>query len=75
MQQALDNLMKGRLVIIIAHRLSTIQNVDTIFVIHDGEIVNSGSPHKLAQQKGIYRDLLQYQVEGNKKLLQKYEIY
>lgn len=74
-QDALENLMKNKLVIIIAHRFSTIQNVKKIIVLNKGKIVDYGSPGELANRKGIYKDLLNYQVEGNKKLLASYEIY
>ncbi len=74
-QDALENLMKNKLVIIIAHRFSTIQNVDKIIVLDQGTIVDMGTPQELAERPGIYKDLLTYQVEGNKKLLEKYEIY
>jgi ATP-binding cassette subfamily B protein len=74
-QEALEKLMKNRLTIIIAHRFSTIQNVNKIIVIDDGVIADSGTPQELAGRKGLYSDLLKYQVEGNKKLLAQYEIY
>jgi len=74
-QEALEELMKNKLVIIIAHRFSTIQNVDKIIVIDSGTIVESGSPKELGNKKGLYQDLLHYQVEGNKKLLESYDIY
>ena len=74
-QVALENLMKNRLVIIIAHRFSTIQNVKKILVVDEGKITAQGSPQDLATQEGIYKDLLNYQIEGNKKLLEKFEIY
>lgn len=74
-QVALENLMKNKLVIIIAHRFSTIQNVNKIIVIDEGIIVDSGSPQQLATRQGIYQDLLNYQIEGNKKLLEKFDIY
>lgn len=74
-QDALENLMKNKLVIIIAHRFSTIQNVNKIIVLNKGTIVDYGSPAQLANKEGIYKDLLTYQVEGNKKLLASYEIY
>ena len=74
-QVALENLMKGKLVIIIAHRFSTIQNVDKIVVIDNGMVVNYGTPHELSKQKGIYSELLNYQIEGNKKLLESFDIY
>ncbi len=74
-QEALENLMKNKLVIIIAHRFSTIQNVDKIIVVNEGKIANYGTPHELAKEKGIYSDLLHYQIEGNKKLLEKFELH
>jgi ATP-binding cassette subfamily B protein len=74
-QDALENLMKNKLVIIIAHRFSTIQNVDKILVISDGNIVESGTPKELSNKPGIYSELLNYQIEGNKKLLEKFDIF
>lgn len=74
-QDALQTLMKDKLVIIIAHRFSTIQNVDKIIVLDDGRIVDHGSPYELSSRPGIYKDLLTYQIEGNKKLLEQFEIY
>jgi ATP-binding cassette subfamily B protein len=74
-QEALEKIMKDKLVIIIAHRFSTIQNVDRILVLDGGEIVDSGTPKELSTRKGIYSDLLNYQIEGNKKLLESFEIY
>ncbi|QQS39397.1 ABC transporter ATP-binding protein [Candidatus Woesebacteria bacterium] len=73
-QDALEKLMKNRLVIIIAHRFSTIQNVDRVVVLNKGRIVDSGKPKELAGRKGIYSELLRYQMEGNKKLLSEYEL-
>ena len=74
-QDALEKLCKNRLVIIIAHRFSTIQNVDRIVVLDQGKIADSGTPQELAQRPGLYSELLQYQVTGNKKLLSQYELY
>lgn len=73
-QDALENLMENRLVIIIAHRFSTIQNVEKIIVIDNGKIVDSGNPQELSKRQGIYSELLHYQVEGNKKLLEKFDL-
>lgn len=73
-QEALENLMHGRLVIIIAHRFSTIQNVDKIIVIDKGIVQDAGKPQDLIKRKGIYSELLHYQVEGNKKLLEKFDL-
>ena len=74
-QEALENLMKNRLVIIIAHRFSTIQNVKKVIVLDNGMVADYGSPQELANKPGLYSDLLRYQIEGNKKLLEKFEIY
>ena len=73
-QDALEKLFKNRLTIIIAHRFSTIQNADRIIVLDNGTIVGDDKPQKLAKQKGLYQELLQYQIAGNKKLLSKYEL-
>ncbi|WKZ25410.1 MAG: ABC transporter ATP-binding protein [bacterium] len=73
-QEALEELFKNRLVIIIAHRFSTIQNADRVIVLDQGGIVDDDTPQKLAKKKGLYQELLQYQIAGNKKLLSKYEL-
>lgn len=73
-QVALDKLMKDKLVIIIAHRFSTLQNCDHVIVLNNGTITQKGTPKELANQKGVYSDLLQYQIEGNKKLLEGFEL-
>jgi ATP-binding cassette subfamily B protein len=73
-QQALLNVTKEKTVIIIAHRFSTLQHVDRILVLDKGTIVDEGAPQVLAKRKGIFQELLQYQIEGNQKLLQKYDM-
>ncbi|MCA9390331.1 ATP-binding cassette domain-containing protein, partial [candidate division WWE3 bacterium] len=73
--EAIDNLVKDRLVIVIAHRFSTIQNANKVVVLNNKNIEAIGSPQELANQEGLYAELLQYQIEGNKKLLKKFEIY
>lgn len=60
-QEALNQLMEGRTTIVIAHRLSTIRKVDQIYVIEDGQIVESGSHDDLSDQGGVYRKLLDLQ--------------
>lgn len=65
-QEALEKLMENRTTIVIAHRLSTIRSVDTIFVIKDGQIAESGTHVELSQRdNGIYRNLLELQLENN----------
>lgn len=63
-QEALLHLLENRTAIIIAHRLSTIRNVDKIFVLKQGEIVESGSHDTLLNQKGLYASLYQLQMLG-----------
>lgn len=74
-QEALEKLFKNRLTIIIAHRFSTIQNADRIIVLDGGTVVDNDKPQKLANKTGLYSELLNYQIEGNKKLLSKYELH
>jgi ATP-binding cassette, subfamily B, bacterial len=73
--EAIENLVKNRMVIVIAHRFSTIQNASKIIVLNEKKIESIGSPQELSTKPGIYSELLQYQIEGNKKLLKKFEIY
>ena len=63
-QDALDRLMVDRTAIIIAHRLSTIRNVDRIFVLKQGQLVESGSHDELLQEGGLYASLYQLQMLG-----------
>lgn len=63
-QEALDNLMKNRTVIVIAHRLSTIQNADKIVVINDGKIAEEGTHEELLKQKGAYAALYAMQFKN-----------
>ena len=61
-QMALENLRKTRTTLIIAHRLSTIKNADKIFVLDQGNIVESGSHEELISNKdGFYNKLIQKQ--------------
>ena len=53
-QKGINQLTKGRTSFIIAHRLKTIENADRIFVIHQGEIIESGTHQELIQKKGFY---------------------
>lgn len=63
-QEALDELMKGKTTIAIAHRLSTIQKMDRIIVMHDGQIVEDGTHTELIKKKGIYSELWSHQTAG-----------
>ncbi len=63
-QEALNQLLLGRTAIIIAHRLSTIRNVDRIFVLKRGELIEQGSHEELLQQEGFYATLHNLQMLG-----------
>jgi ATP-binding cassette, subfamily B, bacterial len=54
---ALERLLVGRTTFMIAHRLSTIRNADLILVVHQGEIVASGTHDQLLLQRGLYKQL------------------
>ncbi|HRE49776.1 MAG TPA: ABC transporter transmembrane domain-containing protein [Flavitalea sp.] len=62
-QEALENLMKGRTSFVIAHRLSTIRNADQIIVIDHGRVIESGSHAELMNRNGLYRKLHEMQFE------------
>ena len=63
-QNAMDNLMKGRTSFIIAHRLSTIRNADIILVMRDGDIVEQGNHDELLAKNGFYAQLYNSQFEN-----------
>lgn len=66
-QDALNTLMEGRTSIIIAHRLATIVDVDCIFVIHEGKVIESGTHSQLmTKQEGWYRYLANMQFNQSK---------
>ncbi|MCX5834737.1 MAG: lipid A export permease/ATP-binding protein MsbA, partial [Deltaproteobacteria bacterium] len=62
-QDALDELMKGRTTLVIAHRLSTIRNADRIIVLVDGKIVEEGTHESLLAKKGEYYKLYNLQFK------------
>jgi ATP-binding cassette subfamily B protein len=61
--QALDALMQGRTSLVIAHRLSTVRRADRIYVLKEGEVVESGDHAELAsRENGLYRNLSELQL-------------
>lgn len=56
-QKAMDSLTKGRTSFVIAHRLSTIKNADLIFVMKDGNIVETGNHDSLMKLGGLYSEI------------------
>ena len=63
-QQAMHQLLLGKTSIVIAHRLSTIMAADTILVVQDGAIVESGQHDSLLADNGVYRDLYNKQFQA-----------
>ena len=60
-QESLKKISKNRTTVIIAHRLSTIKNADSIIVIHQGKIIETGRHEELLQKDGIYKKLYDIQ--------------
>jgi ABC-type multidrug transport system fused ATPase/permease subunit len=62
-QQALENVMRGRTSLVIAHRLSTIRSADKIVAVEKGQIAEIGRHRELMQREGLYSRLYQRQTE------------
>ena len=65
-QEALEHLMRGRTTFVIAHRLSTVRNADTILVVEEGRIVESGGHEDLLSRETRYRSFYLKQFEEKK---------
>lgn len=65
LQEAMQNVMKGRTSFVIAHRLSTIRSADLILVLQDGNIVEQGTHEQLLAKKGFYESLYRSQFAIN----------
>lgn len=63
-QQALQELMKGRTTLVVAHRLSTIQKMDRVIVLDNGVIVEDGTHRSLQKKNGLYARLWAHQSGG-----------
>lgn len=63
-QEGLSNMRQGRTTIVIAHRLSTIKEADRIYVLRQGEIIESGTHDELIAQGGMYYDMYQLQTDS-----------
>ena len=62
-QEAIRRISKGKTVIVIAHRLSTIAHCDRIYVVHHGQIAETGTHTELLRQGGIYAGMYGREVE------------
>jgi ATP-binding cassette, subfamily B, putative efflux pump len=68
-QQSINQFGTDQTIVVIAHRLSTILNADTIFVIKNGKIIESGNHHSLLRLNGYYKELYSKQnIENEKEL-------
>ena len=65
-QEAFENLVKGRTVITIAHRLSTIQKADRIIMIQDGAVIEQGTFSELSlKENGKFRLMIEKQLQDD----------
>lgn len=62
-QSSLDALLEDRTAIIIAHRLSTIRNVDRVLVLHQGRLMEEGTPAELERRGGLFAELVAAQAD------------
>ncbi|PPD99648.1 hypothetical protein GOBAR_DD03288 [Gossypium barbadense] len=63
-QQAIDKISKGRTTVVIAHRLGTVRNANTIVVLDNGSVAESGSHHQLMEREGAYYKLVKLASEA-----------
>ena len=63
-QEALERMMKGRTTFVIAHRLSTVVNADTIVVLKNGQVAETGRHDQLMALQGYYASLVKRQTKG-----------
>ena len=56
-QKAINEITKDKTVIMIAHRLSTVRNLDKIYVVNEGQIIEEGNHNELVEFKGLYSNM------------------
>ncbi|XVF74265.1 hypothetical protein PTKIN_Ptkin13bG0096300 [Pterospermum kingtungense] len=66
-QQAIDKISKGRTTIVIAHRLATVRNANTIVVLDNGSVAETGNHHQLMEREGAYYSLVKLASEAASK--------
>ncbi|MFD1929470.1 ABC transporter ATP-binding protein [Sporosarcina siberiensis] len=57
-QEALDRLMEGRTSFVIAHRLNTVRKANTVHVMEQGQLIESGNQEELIEQQGVFYNML-----------------
>ena len=62
-QEAISRLIQNKTVLIIAHRMRTVDGVDKIVVLRDGVVAESGTPEELKEADGIYRHMVELQLQ------------
>jgi ATP-binding cassette, subfamily B, bacterial len=65
--EALNRLMQGRTTFLISHRLAAVRNADRILVLESGRLVEQGTHTDLMEQRGLYHELYQTQMEGRRR--------
>jgi ABC-type multidrug transport system fused ATPase/permease subunit len=69
-EQALEEVMKGRTTFVIAHRLSTVKRADEVLVLDKGEIVERGTHEELISRHGPYRRIYDVQMRDQEEFIQ-----
>ena len=64
-QNSISKLIRNKTVMIIAHRMRTVASADKIVVLKDGVVAQQGSPNKLINEEGIYKNMVNLQLESN----------
>src|SRR5204863_4182787 len=67
-EQALEEVMRGRTTFVIAHRLSTVKRADVVLVLDKGEIVERGTHEELIARQGPYRRIYDAQLRDQDEL-------
>lgn len=63
-QESISKLIQDKTVLIIAHRMRTVDGVDKIVVLKDGTVAEQGTPEQLKQQNGIYKHMVDLQLQS-----------
>ena len=64
-QESISKLIENKTVLIIAHRMRTVDGVDRIVILKDGVVFEQGKPQDLKQQNGIYKHMVEMQMQSH----------